>query len=283
VPARKEAARSSGWTTFSPDGKLLLVASAGVLTLTDSDTGATVGPNNGIVPLPQWQHATHPDWSALGDKVVIALAPKVGNKDVQAASIAVLPYDDGVWGVAEVIVPSASKVDNNFFPVWSPDSRYIAYVNAQEASKDAPTATLRLLDVSDNSVKELVRHNERVNNRDGTVGIGNSMPTWAPSTKPGIFWLAFSSLRAYGSVRPQDANEDQIWIAAIDAEAKDPSYSSACARKSAPISWITIVTATPTKTTASKSAERPRSAVTASTTTATASSTIASPKIARTT
>jgi hypothetical protein len=226
VPAPKQAARNSGWTTFSPDGKLLLVASAGVLTLIDSDTGAPVGPNAGIVPLPQGQLATHPDWAALGDKVAIALAPRVGNKDIQSASIAVLPYDNGTWGEPKVVVPSANKADNNYFPVWSPDSRYIAYVNAQEASKDAPSARLRLLDVSDNSVTELVRLNERVNNRDGTLGIGNAMPTWAPSTKPGIFWLAFSSLRAYGSVRQQDANEDQIWITAIDPSRPDPSYSA---------------------------------------------------------
>jgi len=225
VPAPKETARSSGWTTFSPDGKLLLVANAGVLTLIDSDTGATVGPNKGIVPLPQGKLATHPDWSAIGDQVVIALAPKVGNKDVQGASIAVLPYDAGTWGEAKVIVPSASKTDNNYFPVWSPDSRYIAYVNAQGSSKDAATARLELLDVSDNSTRELVRLNERVNNRDATLNIGNSMPTWAPSTKPGTFWLAFSSLRAYATVRPQDGNEDQIWIAAIEPGRTDPSYS----------------------------------------------------------
>lgn len=225
VPAPKEMARSSGWTTFSPDGKLLLVANAGVLTLIDSDTGAPVGPNKGVVPLPQGKFATHPDWSALGDKVALALAAKAGNKDVQGASIAVLPYDNGTWGAPTVIAPSAGKNDNNYFPVWSPDSKYIAYVNAQGTSKDAITARLKLLKVSDNSVQELTRTNERVNNHDATLKIGNSMPTWAPSTKPGTFWIAFSSLRAYASVRPQDGNEDQIWIAAIDPTQQDPGYS----------------------------------------------------------
>jgi hypothetical protein len=64
-----------------------------------------------------------------------------------------------------------------------------------------------------------------VNNQNGVVDIGNSMPSWAPSTKPGIFWLAFSSLRAYATVRPQDPKEDQIWIAAIDPSATDPGYA----------------------------------------------------------
>jgi hypothetical protein len=54
------------------------------------------------------------------------------------------------------------------------------------------------------------------------------MPRWAPSTKPGIFWLAFSSVRAYATLRPQDKKEDQIWIAAIDPAnvGQDASYSA---------------------------------------------------------
>ncbi len=226
VPVVGQATRASAWTTFSPDGKLLLVANNGVLTLIDSDTGEPVGPDNGVVPLPDGKFGTHPDWSALGDRVVIALATKGGNKDTQGSSIAVLPYNDGAWGDAEVLVPNANATDNNYFPVWSPDSKYIAYVNAIGTSKDAVTAHLKLLDVDNMSTIELVRVNERVNNQDGLTGIGNSMPTWAPSTKPGIFWVAFSSLRAYATVRPQDGKEDQIWIAAIDPTLTDPSYAA---------------------------------------------------------
>jgi hypothetical protein len=214
----------SGWTTFSPDGTKLLVANKGVLTLIDSDSGAPIGANAGVVPLPKGTLATHPDWSALGDRVAVTLATSVGNKEVAAGSIALLPYDDGAWGEPEVIVPSAGTNDNNFFPVFSPDSRYIAYVNASGKSKDAVTATLRLVDAAGGEPRIMTRLNERVNNQDGTLDIGNSMPTWAPSTKPGTFWLAFSSLRAYASLRPQDAKEDQIWIAAVDPKAADPGY-----------------------------------------------------------
>lgn len=218
---------ASAWTTFSPDGEMLLVAANGTLTLIDSDTGAPIGPNNGAVTIPAGTFATHPDWSALGDKVVITLGTKGGNKEIEGGSIAVLPYNDGAWGEPDVWVSSSGATDNNFFPVWSPDSKWIAYVNATTKSKDAVSATLRLLNTSNQEVVTLTRVNERVNNVDAVMGIGNSMPTWAPSTKPGIFWLAFSSLRAYGTQRPQDDKEDQIWIAAIDPElADDPSYAA---------------------------------------------------------
>jgi hypothetical protein len=219
-------AMPSAWTTFSPDGEMLLVAANGILTLIDSDTGAPIGPDSGVVPIPDGTIATHPDWSALGDRVVITLGASGGNKEVEGGSIAILPYDAGTWGAPEVVVASSGTNDNNFFPVWSPDSKWIAYVNAVGKSKDALTATLRLIDPAVGTPIELTRLNQRVSQHDGVLDIGNSMPTWAPSTKPGTFWLAFSSLRAYASVRPEDAKEDQIWIAAVDPALPDPGYAA---------------------------------------------------------
>ena len=72
----------------------------------------------------------------------------------------------------------------------------------------------------------MARLNRRVNNADGVTKVGDSMPTWAPSTKPGIFWLAFSSVRAYATLRPADAKLDQIWIAAVDPSKPEPGYSA---------------------------------------------------------
>jgi hypothetical protein len=216
---------ASAWTTFSPDGQMLLVAANGVLTLIDANTGEPLGDGAGVVPIPDATIATHPDWAATGDRVAITLGTKGGNKEVEGGSIAILSYDGGAWGDAEVVVPSAGLTDNNFFPVWSPDSKYLAYVHAEAKSKDAVSAELRLFDVSSGDVVSMVRLNQRVNNEDGVTGIGNSMPTWAPSTKAGTFWLAFSSLRAYSVVRPADDKEDQIWIAAVDPGAEDPGYA----------------------------------------------------------
>ena len=216
---------ASAWTTFSPDGEMLLVAANGILTLIDSDTGETIGDDAGVVPIPAATVATHPDWAATGDRVAIALGTSGGNKEIEAGSIAILSYDAGAWGEAEVVIASEGVSDNNFFPVWSPDSKYLAYVHAEGKSKDAVTAELRLFEVASEKVISMLRLNQRVNNQDGVLGIGNSMPTWAPSTQQGTFWLAFSSLRAYSNVRPQDDKEDQIWIAAVDPAADDPGYA----------------------------------------------------------
>jgi hypothetical protein len=225
-PPKGGGGMASAWTTFSPDASMLLVAANGTLTLVDVETGAPIGGNNGLVPLPTGKIGTHPDWSALGNKVVFTLGTSGGNKEVEGGAIAVLTYDNGSWGGPEILVPSAGAQDNNFFPVWSPDSKWIAFVNAQGKSKDATSATLKLLEVATKNVVSMTRINERVSNQDGVTGLGNSMPTWAPSTEPGTFWLAFSSLRAYASVRPLDDKEDQIWIGAVEPGMSDPSYAA---------------------------------------------------------
>ena len=226
VPSGGAAARDSAWTTFSPDGTKLLVAAKGVLTLINADTGAPIGPNDGVVPLPQGKLATHPDWSALGDRVVVTLATKGGNKEVEGGEIATLPYNGGAWGAPTTIVPNAGGDDNNFFPVFSPDSKWIAFVKASGGSKDALSAVLSLVPSAGGAPVALTRLNHRVNNADGVLKVGNSMPTWAPSTRPGVFWLAFSSVRAYATLRPADAKLDQIWIAAIDPTKAEPGYSA---------------------------------------------------------
>lgn len=226
VPAPSQVDRNASWMTFSPDGRRLLVAADGRLTLIDADTGEPVGPNAGVVPLSTGQRATHPDWSALGNQVAITLATAGGNKDVEGGSIALLPYENETWGEPQILVASTSALDNNFFPSFSPDSQWIVYTRANGRSKDAAFAALYLVSASGGPSIELKRLNERVNNADGVLGIGNSMPTWAPSTKPGNLWLAFSSLRAYGTLRSPADKADQIWIAGLNPTLLDPSYAA---------------------------------------------------------
>jgi hypothetical protein len=213
------------WSTFSPDGRLLLASGGGKLRLLDADLGTPVGPEPEAVTLPRGTSAAHPDWSPLGDQVVVTLG-KGGDKQTDEGSIALLPYANGVFGEPQIVVASAGKGDNNCFPSFSPDGRFVAYVNATGGSQDAASARLRLLEVATGSVHELMRLNQRVANSDGVVDIGNTMPTWGPWVPGGPFWLAFSSLRAYSDVRPASVKQDQLWIAAIDPTLDDPGYAA---------------------------------------------------------
>lgn len=225
-PAPKTAMGPMVWSTFSPDGKRLLVAGGGKLRLIDADTGSGAGTADGSVPLPPGVSATHPDWSPLGDRVAVTLAGKGGDKQTEGGSIAVMSYANDVFGVPEVLVAPADEHDNDFFPSFSPDGRFIAYVNAAGPSQDATSAELRLLEVATGTTRALTRLNRRVNGEDGTTGIGNTMPTWAPSAADGTYWLVFSSLRAYSDVRPEDAKQDQLWLAGIDPTLDDPGFAA---------------------------------------------------------
>ena len=132
---------------------------------------------------------------------------KVGNKDIEAASIAVIDYDDGAWGDVEVLVASQGGDDNNFFPAWSPDSAWIAYVNAQQKSKDAVTATIRLVSADGSIYRELSRLNGRVNAEDGVVDIGNAMPRWAPFQS-----IEDGNHRAFWTVSDEDRQQQCLCV-----------------------------------------------------------------------
>ncbi len=183
----------TGWATYSPDGTRVLVAANGMLTLYDAHTGAVVKP----VMLPPMMFATHPDWSPDGTEVAIALTAMMPtDKDVNGASIAVLPFAKGAFGAPHVLVAS-SGMDNAYFPRWSPDGHYLAYVHATTSSHAAMTAELRLVAAMGGPPTVLAT-------ASGS-GLADTMPTWSP-TQGELSWLAFASLRPYGAVMPMAHN-----------------------------------------------------------------------------
>ena len=235
VPDRKVLAPSDpaakgssyGWGTFSPDATRLLYATKGALTMLDADLGQSLF----AVDL-GGKFATQPDWAPSGAYIAVAHGARaMDNKNAQGTSIARLPVaGDGSLGAAEILRASADGAqDTLFFPSYSPDSKWIAFVRATGKSKDNVTSVIALMPAEGGEPIDLVRLNERVRHEDGVRMIGNSMPTWAPSTRPGIFWLAFSSLRAYGDVIAS-GGRDQLWAVAIDPERiandEDPSYAA---------------------------------------------------------
>lgn len=218
-----------GFGTYNPEATRLLYSNKGKLTLLDAETGAKIRD----LTLPATTFASHPDWSPDGRYVVVSY--QVGgkapdNKHVQGTSIARIPVKpNDEFGEPEVLVASAGATDTLYFPSHSPDSRFIAFVRGVGASKDNATSKLWLVAAQGGAPVAVTRLNERVRHEDGITGIGNSMPTWAPSTKPGTFWLAFSSIRDYGDVL-DGTDRDQLWGAALDPEligtGSDPSYAA---------------------------------------------------------
>ncbi len=221
--------RDYGWGTYNPEATRLLFSADGEFTMLDAESGDELEAPG----LPEDWTVTHPDWSPDGAYIAFAYhdSESLGDKSAEGTGLARIPVrGDGTFGTAEVLLPSEDGEDDTlFFPAYSPDGRWLAFVRAEGKSKDAESATVFLL-ASDGAGApvELMRLNERVRHQDGVVDVGNSMPRWAPSTQPGTFWLVFSSVRAYGDVI-QDGGRDQLWGVAIDPAAigaSDPSYAA---------------------------------------------------------
>ncbi len=217
-----------GWAAFSPAGDRVLIAHKGKLVLLDAGSGAPIGSPDGVVQLPAGTLATHPDWAPAGDAVAVALGSTVGNRDMKGGAIARIPYDADVWGEAQVLVSSSGDNDNNYFPRWSPDGRFIAYVHADSPSKGAPTAELRIILAEGGAPIGLRIASHRLGREDDVPGLGSSMPSWGPSDGA-VDWLTFTSMRGYGVVLP-DGGNDRIWAAGLDLsrvdEGQDPSFAA---------------------------------------------------------
>lgn len=203
---------SAGWSTYSPDGSLLLVANGGQLVLRDAQTGAPIG-SDGKVVLPSGHFATHPDWSPDGSAVAIAYtATQPTNLDVTAASVALLPYKgSGVFGTPIILV-MPSGPDNNYFPKYSPDGSYVAYVHASEPSQGAASAELWMVPSNGGTPIALDAASHHIG-LQSIAGVADTMPSWAPGPDRHAF-LAFASSRTYGAVLA--SGRPQIWISAVD-------------------------------------------------------------------
>ncbi len=217
-----------GWGTYNPGATRLLYASKGSLTLLDAETGSELSK----VALPGKLLGTYPDWSPDGKWIVLSVGTgRFGNKEVTGTSLARMAVKaDDTFGAPETILQSSGASDTLYFPMFAPDSQTIAFVRAVGRSKDNASAEVFLL-AADGSGEPiaLTRMNRRVKAQEGVLQIGNTMPTWAPSTSDSIFFLAFSSIRDYGNVLIGQAR-DQIWGAAIEpariGSGADPSYAA---------------------------------------------------------
>jgi hypothetical protein len=221
-----------GWGTFNPGATELLFANKGLLRLIDVESGQAIRD----IPLPPMTFATHPDWSPDGGQIALATVSEraPGNKDVRGSSLGRMSVAaDGSFGPIEILLASTDAEDTICFPTHSPDSRWIAFVRTTGRCKDSDAAEIWLVR-SDGSAPPILLEqlNRTVRHELGIRGVGNSMPTWAPTTTPGIDWLAFSSLRDYGDVLVE-SERDQLWAAAIDLD-----RATAGVDPSAPAFWL---------------------------------------------
>jgi hypothetical protein len=219
---------AASWATFNPDDTKIVVAGQGLLSLRDSKTAAMIGTP---IALPAGMTGSMPDWAPDGRHLVFASSmnatPDRVARHLQGSSIAWLSTDGTSFSGLEFIVQSKGVVSTTCVgkesyanPMFSPDSRWLAFSRGDCESEADPSSEIMLATAEANGAEYPIT---RANTIVGGVPLSrlqNGMPTWAPSHDADIGWIAFTSARDYGVVLTQGsqigAGMHQLWIAAID-------------------------------------------------------------------
>ena len=210
--------RIGNFMTLDPTGTRLVRSYQGTLYLDDVTNNVELG------TLPTEYHATHPDWSPDGNRLVYASCNSADNGNDWVAfncSIATLDYVGDSFTNHTVVVPAGEN--HYYYPSWSPDSQWIGFSQAPATgentdSNDNPRGQIGIVAAAGGVPKLL-------STASGGEGLTNSWPRWGP-VEGDVGWIAFASRRLYGHTT---GGEAQIWLAAVDLNvaplSPDPSYA----------------------------------------------------------
>lgn len=206
----------ANFTTFNPDGTLLLASTGTTMSMLDATTQMPMA--FGGLPRP----GSHPDWSPDGTQVVYsqpgAAIPIGGTPGHNPpANIVLMPYSAGRFGASQTLINAAAG-ENNYYPSWAPDSNWIIFNRSGSSSNSAPDAHLWAVRASGGGAPIHLATADR----EGSLT--NSWPRVAPFSDiyggERIYWFTFSSKRNYGlrlinEGRPNDMQSSQVWMAAF--------------------------------------------------------------------
>jgi hypothetical protein len=216
VPTRTGLSADFGanFGTFSPDNSRVLTSDGARLSLLDGRTFA------GVTGLPADIRGSMPDWSRNGQMVVfsrqrngIALFGQPGHG--APGDLLLMRWSGSAFAMPTTLVMAGAN-ENNYYPSFAPDDRWVVFNRSGGTSYNAIDAHLWATRVDSTPV--------RLARADGTGDLGNSWPKFAPflQTYQGdtILWITFSSRRDYGlrlqqQTREPDMRTAQLWMAAI--------------------------------------------------------------------
>ncbi len=248
-------------TTFSADGANMIQELQGQLFLRAAD--ATLASQGPLAPSTT-EELTQPSWSPKGDRLAFAswvptlsIPHAYDSKDLNGnetpnAQIWTAPVSGTTLGAPALLVPRVANA-TEYYPAISDDSALVVfnesscsgpatggadgYGSSPCDSYDDPSARLRLIAAGGGSAVELDRASGRTSGWPASDTWTNSWPRFAPDhstfQSKKLYWVAFSSRRAYGATLSGSANGStppQIWFAAVAIDpggnlSGDPSFA----------------------------------------------------------
>ncbi|MCU1281546.1 MAG: tolB protein precursor [bacterium] len=218
------------FASYSPDGNRMVASSQGTLKIIDTSGGATNGAVlQTLADASTGHYASHPDWSADGSKIVyVDVGVPNGNSEWQFSQGSLVVVSDlgmGMFGNPQKIVKSTGPGENNYYPSFSPDGKWVLFNRSSAAAYSEKTAQAWVVSV-DGAIGPIALGNANSTTPNPT----NSWPRWNPfivhEPTGDLMYLTFSSTRDYG-IELVGANQPQIWMAAFDpakaAASTDPS------------------------------------------------------------
>ncbi|MEZ4374028.1 MAG: hypothetical protein R3B07_24610 [Polyangiaceae bacterium] len=241
---------------LSPDGSMAAINGVDVsgwppyFELRETKTGTTIqrwdlgDPLFGAEKLP-----ILPEWSPDGNAIAVTLADATGDtdqfgcvwtSDTCRSGIAILGFSGGVLSAPKVLVPQSGN-DFHYYPTWSPDGKWLAFMSATRGSNDFETTS----EATPNGLIRMVRTaggpytcpgSDCIELTRGTLyspseaasGLGKktSWPKFAPFSQAGdqLFFISFNTRADYGFLA---SDETQLWMFAVDVSkvgSGDPSY-----------------------------------------------------------
>ena len=249
------------FTSFSPDDATMVQALQGQLYLRTADATLASQP----LFAGMTEKLTHPYWSSKGDLLAftswvpsLTIPHSYDSKDLNGnetpnSQIWTASVTGTTFANPTVLVPRVPNA-SEFYPTISDDSAYVVfnesscsgpptpsidgYGSSPCDSYDDPSARLRLISATGGAPVELDRASGRTAAWPMSGTWGNSWPRFSPSHSTfqgkSLYWVAFSSRRAYGATlagsQGDGSTVPQIWFAGIVIDPKgqltgDPSFS----------------------------------------------------------
>ena len=244
-------------STFSPDGSRLVSMSYGRLTLRTADATLGVVADN-LFTATVSEKMSHPFWSPTGGHFAFVswtpsaddiTAGHVTGDMVQGGQLWIADADNTQVGAGtpRLLVPREAGV-TSYYPAISDDDRFVVFNRSRcDGPANTPggwgagpcdgyndiSAALNVVPVAGGAPIALTRANG-----GDAPRTTNSWPRWSPDhgTFRGkrLYWVAFSSRRAYGLALPgatNDTTKPQLWFAAVavpgdgSAPTADPSFA----------------------------------------------------------